>query len=106
MRKTKFRYTQDLAERMYLFFASYDDGGAPSFVKFAKSIGATLAEVEGFRAHKQFDRAYRECREIRRDFLIDRGLEKRFDPSFVKFLLSCDTDDEGGEFTLRLEVNE
>lgn len=105
-KKTKIKYTPDLAGRMYLFFISYDEIGAPSFVKFAKSIGATSADLERFRSHKHFNRAYLECLEIRRDFMIDRALERRFDGSFVKFLLSSAEEDEGGEFTLRLEVKE
>ena len=106
-RKPKIKYTPDLAGKMYLFFLSYSDGGAPSFLKFAVSIGATTDDIESFRKHKRFDHAYRECRNIRRDYLIDNGLTRRFDPSFVKYLLSLEEDEgDSGEFTLRLEVNE
>ena len=109
-KKAKIKYSPELAGKMYLFFLSYEDRGAPSFQKFAKSIGATTQDVEKFREHKNFDRAYRECSEIRRDYLIDRALDRRFDPSFVKFLLSSDESDaeaEGSkEFTLRLEVSD
>lgn len=106
-RKPKMKYTPELAGRMYHFFINYDEIGAPSFTKFARSIGATGEDIERFRAHKHFDRAYRECREIRRDFMIDRALERRFDGSFVKFLLADEGEDvDGGEFTLRLEVKE
>ena len=61
-----------------------------------------------YKRHKKFDRAYRECGEIRRDYLIDRALTRRFDPSFVKFLLSdCEDVSEGeGELSVRLEVVE
>ena len=77
---------------MYIFFANYsENAGAPSFLKFARSIGVTSEDVEAFREHKEFDRAYRECAEIRRDYLIDNALSKRFDPSFTKFLLSEET---------------
>lgn len=105
-RKKKLRYSPTLPSKMYLFFLSYGEEGAPSFQKFAKSIGATVEDVERFREHKSFERAYRECCEIRRDYLIDRALTKRFDPSFVKFLLTCDldTDGENDELTLKLEV--
>lgn len=106
--KPKLRYTVDLPGRMYMFFISYEDRGAPSISKFAKSIGSTVEEIEKFRRHRQFDRAYRECNEIRKDYLIDRALDKRFDPSFVKYLLSEEpTGVEGdGELTLRLEVSD
>ncbi len=86
------KYKKDLPKRMYAFFASYSEGGAPSFVKFARSIGVTLEELEGFRVHKIFDRAWRECGEIRRDYLIDCALTKRHDSSFSKFLLQAEFD--------------
>jgi hypothetical protein len=83
------KYTKELPRRMYLYFADYEDArSCPSFVKFAKSIGSTKEELEGFRARKEFDRAWRVCDEIRRDYLTDKALTKHFDPSFVKFLLS------------------
>ena len=91
---------------MYLYFVSYDDAGAPSFAKFARSIGVTLLDIEKFRAHKRFEQSYRECSEIRRDYLIDRALTKRFDGAFVKFLLSSDGEKAGSgeDITLKLEV--
>ena len=104
------KYQKNLAKKMYLYFASYSDPtGVPSFGKFAKSIGATLEEISSFRRIKRFDRAWRECSEIRRDYLIDMALTKRFDSSFAKFLLSLDA--EGGEacgdeLTISLEVIE
>lgn len=99
MRKEKkmgrVKYTSDLPRRMYTYFASYSDSvGAPSFAKFARSVGVTLGELEGYRRHGKFDRAYRECNEIRRDYLIDMALSKRFDSSFTKFLI-CEEYTEG-----------
>ena len=105
------KYTSDLPRRLYGFFLGYSEAaGAPSFSKFARSIGATSAEIEGFRKHAEFERAYRECNEIRRDYLIDNALCKRFDGSFTKFLLSAefgvgersDTTDNSFDFTLRV----
>lgn len=93
---------------MYLYFILYDDRGAPSVEKFARSIGSTVDELEGLRKHARFNQVYRECGEIRKDYLIDRALDRRFDPSFVKFLLSseCEGDTSDGSFTLRLLVTE
>ena len=90
MSKKSGGYTQDLPRKMYSFFNAYTDAGLPSFTKFAKSIGVTLAELEGYRENDAFDRAYRECSEIRRDYLIDNGLTKRFDSSLTKFLLASE----------------
>ena len=93
---------------MYKYFKEYSDAaGAPSFEKFAILYGTTLDELNSYRNKKEFDRAYRECCEIRRDYLIDRALTKRFDPSFVKYLLSeCDEDDADDTLALKLEVIE
>ncbi len=101
--KKKSIYRKDFPHKLYVFFASFSEAGAPSFLKFARSIGVTTEDVEAFREHKEFDRAYRECERIRRDYLIDNALSKRFDSSFTKFLLSeenADTGDEKIDFTL------
>ena len=83
------KYSEDLPRKMYLYFIGYSESvGAPSFQKFARSVGATVAELESFRKRRSFERAWRECLEIRRDYLIDSALSRRFDPSFTKFLLS------------------
>lgn len=108
-RRKKLRYSPELPGKMYLYFISYEDRGAPSMLKFAKSIGTTVAELQRYRENARFDRAYRECQEIRRDYLIDRALDRRFDPSFVKFIISTESEaDEclDGDMTLHLEVSE
>ena len=111
MKKNHSRYTSDLPRRMYTFFTKFDSPGVPSFSKFARSIGATLSDIERFREHGEFERAYRECSEIRRDYLIDNGLTKRYDSSFTKFLLNAEygmgdgrSSDEDKEMTVTLEV--
>ena len=96
-----------LAEKMRLYFIGYEDRGLPSMNKFALGIGITLEELESYRENEEFDRIYRECQQIRRDYLIDRGLDKRFDGSFVKFLLSFEQESLRDEkLTLHLEVIE
>ena len=89
MRK-RIKYAPTLPKRMYTYFSSYKDAGAPSFGKFARSVGLTLAELEGLRGKKELERAYRECNEIRRDYLIDTALAKRADASVAKFLLTVE----------------
>ena len=105
------KYTSDLPRRLYTFFISYSDVGAPSFAKFARAVGVTLQDIESFRKHAEFERADQECSEIRRDYLIDNGLVKRFDSSFTKFLLTSEYgmgDDKDAdvdkELTVTLEV--
>ena len=109
MKKNHSKYTTDLPRRLYTFFFSYDGPGVPSFSKFARSIGATLSDIESFRRHGEFERAYQECSEIRRDYLIDNGLVKRFDSSFTKFLLSSeygmgDSKDDGTDKELKVTL--
>ena len=111
MKKNHSKYTSDLPRKLYTFFLNYDGIGAPSFSKFARSIGATLYDVEYYRRHSEFERAYQECSEIRRDYLIDNGLVKRFDSSFTKFLLNSEygmgdskMQDEDKEIRVTLEV--
>ena len=105
------KYNSDMPRQLYLFFVNYNDVGLPSFTKFARSIGATSEDIEKFRKHGEFDRAYKECSEIRRDYLIDNALAKRFDGSVSKFLLSCEfqmdkdmDDDEKNKLDVTLEV--
>ncbi len=100
-------YSSELPRRMYTYFSSYCDQGAPSFGKFARSIGSTLEELESFKVHKNFERAWRECGEIRRDYLIDCALTKRHDSSFTKFLLELEaslTSDESENKSLELTL--
>lgn len=109
-RKRKAKYNDGLCGKMYHFFLGYDDRGLPSFHKFARTAGLTREDIERFRAYPRFEAAYRECQEIRRDYLIDRALDKRFDASFAKFLISCESEaesrDNAGDITLHLTVTE
>ena len=96
---------------MYSFFLGFSEPGAPSFSKFARSIGATLQEIQEMRKRPKFDRAWRECNEIRRDYLIDQALTKRHDASFTKFLIDLEYADSDNaskesELSFKLEVVE
>lgn len=105
--KQRSPYRKDYPHRLYVFFSSYqDERSAPSFQKFARSIGVTVSDIECYRRHGEFERAYQECIEIKRDYLIDRALTKRFDSSFVKFLLSENEDgcDERDDLNFTLKV--
>ena len=105
MKKKALRYCPELAGRMYAFFLNYIDArSAPSFSKFARSIGTTLRTLESFRKHKQFDRAWEECNEIRRDYLIDKALTKEFDPGFIKHLLSSEECSEESEESININI--
>ena len=111
MGKKGIRYTPDLPHRLYTYFNGYAESGAPSFDKFARNIGATLEELVRFKRHKEFCRAWQECNEIRRDYLIDTALAKRADSSLVKFLLGAefgmgdkDKDEEAGALEVTVEV--
>ncbi len=108
MKTGKKKYRASLPRELYLYFVSFDEqAGAPSFSKFARKIGVSLGELVAFRRYKKFDEAYAECSEIRRDYLIDRALVKKFDPSLVKYLLEseseCERDKEPFSVTLTVE---
>ncbi len=110
--KRKAKYKKDLPKSLYTFFITYNDPtGPPSFSKFAKSIGVTLEDIEEFRKKREFDRAYRESNEIRRDYLTDAALTRRYDSSFTKFILCSEygmgekekeKDDTGLDVTLKV----
>ena len=99
----KKKCTKELCEKMYSFFKKYTGDGAPSFSKFAREVGLTLERLESFKSNAEFDRIYRECKEIRRDIIIDKALCKKADASFAKFLLS-EEGMEGGEDKINLTI--
>ncbi len=89
--KKRAAYTKDLPHRIYTYFIGFGGIGAPSISKFAREVGLTVADIERFRgAHSEFERACRECNEIRRDYLIDNALAKKNDSSLTKFLLASE----------------
>ena len=109
----KKKYDKELPREIYTYFiSSVTESKIPSFSKFARSIGVTLDTLSGYRKNKEFERAWRDCIEIRRDYLTDCALTKRYDPSFVKFLLSLESgvesdveDDKNLAVTVRVENN-
>ena len=99
------KYRAEMPRLMYEYFNRFADVGAPSFDKFARSVGLTLEDVQGFREHEEFERAYRECSEIRRDYLTDNALSKRLDASLVKYLLDREYGAESlGDSELRVTL--
>ena len=110
MKKKGIKYRAELPRLMYAHFISYSEPGVPSFDKFARSLGSTYEQISSFRCHGEFDRAWRECIEIRRDYLVDGALTRRFDPSFAKFLLSEEgqenAEGEDGKLEVILTVSE
>ena len=103
--KKKIRYTSDMPRVLYTFFvSSVENGEIPSISKFARRYALTVEDVEKFRSHKEFDKAYKEANEIRRDYLIDSALVKKFDSSFTKFLLSEVFSDEKADDSIDINV--
>ena len=103
---SKKKYTADMPGKIYAFFRDYADLGAPSLTKFAARVGITLEELRCWRENAEFDRACKECAELRRDYLIDAALSKRHDSSLTKFLLAAEfgMGEEEGAGDNRLEV--
>ena len=82
-------YKKIYAKKLLDFFSYGEGKGLPSFAKFAVSIGALSSDLNIWREkHEDFSLAYDECVTRLCDMLADGALIKRFDPSFVKFLLS------------------
>ena len=108
MAQQKNKSARELARAMYRYFGGYSGDGVPSYGKFARECGMTLEELAERRCDETFDRAWRECGEIRSDYLIDSALTKRADPSFVKYLLSEESTDSGAddEIKVTLEVSD
>ncbi len=73
----------------------------PSFSGFRRALGISLCDFERFLTHKDFAAAVAEAREARRDLLKLGALEKRFDPSFVKYLLD-EGESDGDAFSVEI----
>ena len=98
------KYTSELPRKMYLYFKTYSEAGAPSFEKFAGVLGITTAELLSFSGRAKFARAMEECKRIRRDRLIDGALMRSYDPSFVKFLLGEEVEGDSEESEIKVSV--
>lgn len=100
-----------LGWEMVAYFASEEED-LPSFVRFARKQGMTLAELESLKRRTAFAAAWRECEEILCDRIIYGAMHKRFDASFAKYLLSTKfgfsekADPQEEDFTLRIRVLE
>ncbi|MBR2930390.1 MAG: hypothetical protein IKC32_04095 [Clostridia bacterium] len=106
MKRGKTKYTAQMPRRLYSFFSSYSGEGVASFSKFARAMGVTLGELEGWRRHKRFNEAWAECEAIRRDTIIDGALCRRLDSSFAKLLISSEEKEavSDGALEVRVEV--
>jgi hypothetical protein len=81
----------DIRRALIDYFANYNGtDGAPSFAKFRRGHGLSYADFERLKKKRGFSDVLKECSEFRRDYLIDCGLTKRFDASFVKFVLQIE----------------
>ena len=102
------RYQKQIGEKMLRYFVEGD--GFPTFVKFAKLMGVTPADLDGWRkTSKHFREVYGQCAEILCDAVAEGALHRRLDPSFSKFYLATQHGwGEGpkgdGEFVLRVTV--
>ena len=82
---------RELKATLIDYFKNYNGtDGAPSIAKFCKEHGISYADFERLKKKRGFSDTLKECSEFRRDYLIDCGLTKRFDASFVKFVLQLE----------------
>ena len=80
---------------VHIFYNLQREYRCTELFKVCKKYRATLEELSSLRRNRAFDEAWRECSEIRRDYLIDGALSRRFDPSFTKFLYEKEKECEG-----------
>ncbi len=110
--KKEKKYRKELPRELYTFFiASVNKGDIPSISKFARQNGFSTERLSEFRKYREFDIAWKEVNEIRRDYLTDSALTKRFDPSFVKFILNAEfgvgeDDKKDNEISVTIKVDE
>ena len=83
----------EIKRRLLDYFKNFSgDGGAPSIAKFCRENGIDIAKIKRLSSRADFREVLDECSEFRRDYLIDCGLTKRFDSSFVKFVLQLESE--------------
>lgn len=65
----------------------------PHFSEFAREIGVTEKILKKWaKAYPEFAESYEACSAIIKEFLIDNGLLKNYDPTFAKFAATYLTD--------------
>ncbi len=81
-------YRSDLPARLLAHFSFSEEDPLPTFSEFRRREGMRLCEFRAFLAEPEFAAAAEEARERVADALRAGALCKRYDPSFVKYLLS------------------
>lgn len=106
---SRLEYRPEFAEQMYSWFANLEKfriitetaywkngeertkqiqiaNPPPHFSEFARSIGTTERTLKRWaREHDEFAESYEACQAIIKEFLINNGLLKGYDPTFAKF---------------------
>lgn len=84
------KYRRTYARQMTEYFRSMIEAGEiPTFSGAAEELSVDRGTLERFRREEpEFAEAFRECRALFADCLIEGGLKKRFDSSLVRHLLS------------------
>ena len=90
--KYKARYAKEIVEYFTDYAESFEAKkrrkGVPQFSKFARKIGVTLRTLENWREkYKKFADACEECEAIKRELVVDGGLEEEYNSRFAIFLL-------------------
>ena len=101
----------ELARHLLAYFEGHDgevptraEGEIPSFIKFARREGLQLGELEAQLSRGVLSEVRRTCEALRREHLIDRALLRRYDPSFVKYLLEAEQTAVEGDGTLAVQI--
>ncbi len=88
------KYRKELPARLLSFFDFSAGEGLPTFSDFRRQEGLCLRDFSRFLKRADFAAAVAEANARLADALRVGALTKRYDPSFVKFLL---TEADGGQ---------
>jgi hypothetical protein len=82
------KYDPSYCEHMLTWFESGEWATIPTFEKYSVKIGVCTATLRKWKdEHPEFSAAYRQCRSLQCNYLIDGGLGGDFNPGFTKFVM-------------------
>ena len=88
-----------LAGRLIAHFTFEAGEIPPTLSEFRRRTGLSLSEFDGLMQNAEFAAAARDARARYLDTLTVGALLKKYDASFVKYLLDADGESDGGEPT-------
>ena len=80
----------------------------PTFARFAAELGVDLVDLQAWRSHPEFHRAYLACEALQKSILVENAMIGRYDSSFAKLLLTSEGQktEEQPPFSVEIRVVE